>query len=367
MTIVSINIKKLELSKEFHSKTERKMEPINIAVIGCGYWGPNLIRNFNTIANSRMKVCCDINTNRLKRMKQLYHEIEITSDYKQILASNEIDAVAIATPVRTHAEIAANCLKANKHILVEKPVTSSVKECEELISLSTKRNKIFMVGHTFEYTASVNKIRDIIESEELGDILYITSNRLNLGLFQDDINVVWDLAPHDISILLYLLKKMPISVNAQGKAHYKKGIEDVAWVSLNFNNNLIAFLHHSWLDPYKIRKMTVVGSKKMLIYDDVEPNEKIKIFDKGIQVPPYYDTFAEFHFTYRYGDIYSPRIEEYEPLAKECQHFIHCIQKNQQPISNGYDGLKVISILEAATESLKNSGKSVLIKLPEVV
>lgn len=349
----------------YPEKMEKEMKPINIAVIGCGYWGPNLIRNFNANSNCKIEICCDLNPNRLARMKELYPQINTTTDYEEVLSSDQIDAVAIATPVRTHAEIAASCLKANKHILVEKPITTSVEECNELISLAKERNKILMVGHTFEYTASVNKIREIIESGELGDILYIASHRLNLGLFQDDINVVWDLAPHDISIILYLLNKMPISVNAQGKAHYKKNIEDVAWVSLNFNDNLVAFLHHSWLDPYKIRKMTLVGSKKMLIYDDVEPNEKIKIFDKGIQVPPYYDTFAEFHFTYRYGDIYSPRIEEYEPLARECQHFIDCIQTNQQPISNGYDGLKVITILEAATQSLKNSGKSVTIKLPK--
>jgi len=299
-------------------------------------------------------------------MKQLYNEIETITDYYEILESNEIDAVAIATPVQSHAEIARNCLRANKHILVEKPVTASVAECEELITLAKERNKIFMVGHTFEYTASVIKMLEIIESGELGEILYISSERLNLGLFQDDINVVWDLAPHDISIILYLLKKMPLSVNAQGKAHYKKNIEDVAWISLNFEDRLIAFLHNSWLNPNKIRKMTLVGSKKMLIYDDIEPNEKIKIFDKGIEVPPYYDTFAEFHFTYRYGDIYSPRIEEYEPLTKECHHFVECIQNDRQPISDGYDGLKVVSILEAANESLKNSGKSIPIILPEI-
>jgi len=340
------------------------MRPINIAVIGCGYWGPNLIRNFNANPNCNMKVCCDVNSSRLKRMKQLYNEIETTTDYHQIIDSEDIDAVAIATPVRTHAEIARQCLSANKHVLVEKPITSSVKECIELIELAKQHNRILMVGHTFEFTASVNKILEIIQSGELGEILYIASERLNLGLFQDDINVVWDLAPHDISIILYLLKRLPISVNAQGKAHYKKNIEDVAWVSLNFGDNLIAFLHDSWLDPYKIRKMTIVGSKKMLVYNDIEPNEKIKIFDKGIKVPPYYDTFAEFHFTYRYGDIYSPRVEEYEPLARECQHFIECIQNDQQPLTDGYDGLKVVAILEAANESLKNSGKSVTIQLP---
>jgi len=341
------------------------LKTTNVAVIGCGYWGPNLIRNFNHISSCDMKVCSDLDENRLKRMKKLYPAIETTSDYHDILNSDDIDAVAIATPVRTHYEIAKNCLNAGKHVMIEKPITSSVAECNELIHLAKEKNRVLMVGHTFEYTASVNKIKDIIESGELGDILYIASTRVNLGLFQDDINVVWDLAPHDISIMLYLLNKMPVKVNAQGKAHYKRNIEDVAWVSMNFDDGLIAFLHNSWLDPYKIRKMTLVGSKKMLVYNDIETNEKIKIFDKGIKVPPYYDTFAEFHFSYRYGDIYSPKIDEYEPLEKECCHFLECLQKNETPISDGVDGLKVVTILEAANESMKNSGKAIPISIPE--
>ncbi|MDZ7263685.1 MAG: Gfo/Idh/MocA family oxidoreductase [candidate division KSB1 bacterium] len=342
------------------------MQTIRIGVIGCGYWGPNLIRNFQALPNCQMKVCCDLDTNRLHRMQQLYPSIRTTVDYHEWLESDEIDAVAIATPVRTHLQIARDCLAANKHILIEKPITASVKECSELIRLANAQGKILMVGHTFEYTASVNKMAEIIDSNELGDILYIAAERLNLGLFQRDINVIWDLAPHDISIILYLLKRMPLSVNARGSAHYRKNIEDVAWVSLDFGDNLVAFLHHSWLDPYKIRRMTIVGSKKMLVYNDIDPNEKIKIFDKGIKTPPYYNTFAEFHFAYRYGDIHSPRIEEYEPLARECQHFIDCIINNQRPVSDGYDGLKVVSILEAASKSLKNSGESVAINLPEI-
>lgn len=342
------------------------MLPIRMGVIGCGYWGPNLIRNFQATVNCQMKKCCDLDANRLKRMQQLYPTIETTTDYRAWLDADDIDAVAIATPVRTHARIAREFLTANKHVLIEKPITASVAECLELIRLATAHGKILMVGHTFEYTASVNKILEIIHSNELGDILYIAAERLNLGLFQRDINVVWDLAPHDISIILYLLKKMPLSVNARGSAHYKKNIEDVAWLSLDFGDNLIAFLHHSWLDPYKIRRMTIVGSKKMLVYNDIDPNEKIKIFDKGIKTPPYYNTFAEFHFTYRYGDIYSPRVEEYEPLARECQHFIECIQNHQQPITDGYDGLKVVAILEAATQSLKNSGVAAAVTLPAI-
>jgi predicted dehydrogenase len=216
-----------------------------------------------------------------------------------------------------------------------------------------------MVGHTFEYTAAVNKIREIINSGELGEIFYITTTRVNLGLFQPDINVIWDLAPHDISIILYILDLEPNWVNAQGKAHYRTEIEDVASLTLNFPNGVIAFIHNSWLDPNKIRRTTIVGSKKMLVYDDIDPQEKIKIYDKGVDAPPYYDTFGEFHFSYRYGDIYSPRIEDYEPLRNQCEHFLECIRKNKRPRSDGYSGLRVVSVLESATQSLKTNGKAV--------
>ena len=224
-----------------------------------------------------------------------------------------------------------------------------------------------MVGHTFEYTAAVNKIKEIIESGELGEILYISSVRLNLGLFQPDINVIWDLAPHDISIITYLLGKHPISVNGQGTGHYKKDIEDVATITLNFHNGTIAFIHTSWLDPNKVRKTTIVGSKKMLLYDDTEPQEKIKIYDKGVDAPPYYDTFAEFQFSYRYGDIHIPRIEDYEPLRKECSHFLECIENNQTPRTDGYSGLRVVSVLEAANESLKRKGQAVPIRYAKLL
>jgi predicted dehydrogenase len=221
-----------------------------------------------------------------------------------------------------------------------------------------------MVGHTFEYTAAVNKIKEIVQSGELGKILYISCIRVNLGLFQQDINVVWDLAPHDISTIMYIMEETPISVNCQGKAHFKSGIEDVATTTLNFKNGLIAFIHSSWLDPNKIRKTTIVGSRKMLVYDDIEPQEKIKIYDKGVEIPPYYDTFAEFQLSYRYGDIYSPRIEDYEPLKKLSEHFLDCITDGRQPHTDGKNGLRVVSILEAASKSIKQSGKAVSIKIP---
>lgn len=332
---------------------------INVAVIGCGYWGPNLIRNFNQISSCGMSTCCDLEDCKLERMMGLYSTVKPTKNYEDILHDRKIDAVAIATPVFTHFHLAKQCLLHGKHVFIEKPIASSSSECLELIRLAEQKRKVLMVGHTFEYTAAVKKIKEIIESGELGEIFYITTLRVNLGLFQPDINVIWDLAPHDISIILYILGMQPESVNAQGKAHYKAEIEDVATLTLNFENGVIAFIHNSWLDPNKIRRTTIVGSKKMLVYDDVAPQEKIKIYDKGVDAPSYYDTFGEFHFAYRYGDIYSPRIEDYEPLRFECEHFLECVREGKTPKTDGHNGLRVVSVLEAASESLKNDGKAI--------
>jgi predicted dehydrogenase len=335
---------------------------MKIAVIGCGYWGPNLIRNFVQSNKIEELTCCDLDQKRLDRMKSLYPSVKLASNYEELLQKSDLDSVAIATPVKTHYPIAKEFLSEGKHVFIEKPLTHSFDTALELVKLAEEKQKVLMVGHTFEYTAAVNKIKDIVESGELGKILYISCTRVNLGLFQPDINVIWDLAPHDISIILYILGEAPVSVNSQGKAHFKAGIEDVATTTLNFKDGVIAFIHNSWLDPNKIRRTTIVGTKKMLVYDDIEPQEKIKIFDKGVDVPPYYDTFAEFHLSYRYGDIHSPRIEDYEPLKKECDHFLTCINKGVSPLSDGYSGLRVVSILEAASKSLKLSGKSVQIQ-----
>jgi len=264
----------------------------------------------------------DLANDKLKRMKLLYPTIEPTTNLEEILKDPSIDAIAIATPVYTHLEIGKQCLENNKHVLIEKALASSSEECIKLIQLAEKYNRVLMVGHTFEYTAAVIKAKEIVESGELGDIYYISCVRVNLGLFQPDINVIWDLAPPDLSIILYILKEFPSIINAQGKAHFKKDIEDVATITLNFPNGTIAFLHNSWLGPNKIRKVTIVGSKKMLVYDDISQNEKIKIFDKGIETPQYYDSYGEFHFSYRYGNIYTPRLNEYEPLRQECEHFL---------------------------------------------
>ncbi len=338
-----------------------------MGIIGCGYWGPNLIRNYSQLPNCTMLMCCDLDENKLDRAKKLYPGILTTKDVNQVMDDPEIEAVGIATPVSSHYELAKKALLREKHVFVEKPLCHSSGACLDLIRLAEKRGKVLMVGHTFEYTAAVNKIKQIVTSGELGDILYISSVRLNLGLFQADINVIWDLAPHDISIITYVLGEHPISVNCQGKGHYRKHIEDVATITLNFSNGAIAFVHTSWLDPNKVRKTTIVGSKKMLVYNDTEPQEKIKIYDKGVDAPPYYDTFGEFPFAYRYGDIYSPRIEDYEPLRDECAHFLECIEKGRIPRSDGYSGLRVVSVLEAANESLKRNGRAVRIKYAQLL
>jgi predicted dehydrogenase len=342
--------------------SSEKEEDMKIAVVGCGYWGPNLVRNFLQSHKVQELICCDLDQKRLDRIKNLYPSVQILSDYKELLSMADLDAVVIATPVKTHYPLAKEFLSKGKHVFIEKPLTHSYDTALELVKLAEEQKKILMVGHTFEYTAAVNKIKEIIESGELGKILYVSCIRANLGLFQPDINVIWDLAPHDISIILFLLGELPVSVNSQGKAHFKPGIEDVAITTLNFKNGIMAFIHNSWLDPNKIRKTTIVGTRKMLVYDDIEPQEKIKIFDKGVEFPPYYDTFAEFQFSYRYGDIHSPRIEDYEPLKKQSEHFINCIQRGISPLTDGYNGLRVVSILEAASKSLKFAGKAVSIQ-----
>jgi predicted dehydrogenase len=343
---------------------ERKKAMVNIGVIGCGYWGPNHIRNFSSLPDSRVLICCDKSQKRLDHMKRLYPTIETTTEADDLFDDPRLDAIVIATPVFTHIDLASKALLSGKHALVEKPMTHSVETSLALISLAERMHLILMVGHTFEYTAAVNKIKAILDSGELGDPLYISSTRVNLGLFQPDINVSWDLAPHDVSIITYLLDDLPESVNCQGKSHYKKGIEDVATMTLNYRNGVIAFIHTSWLDPKKIRKTTIVGSKKMLVYDDIESQEKIKIYDKGVDAPPYYDTYADFHFSYRYGDIHSPRIDDFEPLRQQSEHFIECIENGRRPRSCGYSGARVVAVLEAASKSLQEEGRAVRVSCP---
>ncbi|MBU0728535.1 MAG: Gfo/Idh/MocA family oxidoreductase [Proteobacteria bacterium] len=336
---------------------------INIAIVGCGYWGPNIIRNFNSLKDCKVKTICDLSEERLAHMKTLYPAAETTKDYEQLINDPEIHAIAIATPVHAHFKLAEKSLNAGKHTLIEKPMAASVAECVKLKALAEKKKLTLMVGHTFLYSQPVRRIKEIISGGDLGKTLYyISARRLNLGLFQKDINVAWDLAPHDISIILYVMDAVPVSVNCQGNANVNEGIEDITNMTINFDNNRFATIKSSWLDPNKIREMTFVGSKRMLVYNDLEPNEKVKIYDKRVEKPPHYDTFGDFQHSYHYGDMYSPYIKQDEPLKIECQHFLDCIKSGDMPLTGAAESLRVVQILEAASESLRNGGNKVMIE-----
>ncbi len=332
---------------------------IKVGVVGCGYWGPNLVRNFRALPDCSLKMMCDISQERLGHLRALYPEVEGEADFRHMLNGAGLDAVVIATAVKLHYPMAKASLLAGKHTLIEKPMAASSVECEELIEIASKKGLVLMVGHTFLYSPAVRKIKEIVEWGDVGDIRYISARRLNLGLFQKDINVAWDLAPHDLSIILYVMGESPLSVNCRGSAHVTRGVEDVTSMSLQFSKNRSAMVHSSWLDPRKIREMTIVGSKRMIVYDDVAPLEKIRIFDARVERPPHYDTFAEFQYAYHYGDMYAPYIKQEEPLKAECQHFLDCIRESKAPLSGGAQGLELVRILEAASVSLKQNGSPV--------
>ena len=299
---------------------------------------------------------CDLNQDRIRHLQSLYPEVEGETDFNKIVNRPDLDAVVIATAVRLHFPMAKACLLAGKHVLIEKPMAASTAECEELIEIAERKGLVLMVGHTFLYSAAVRKIKEIVDNRDIGDLRYISARRLNLGLFQKDINVAWDLAPHDVSIILYIMQEMPQSVNCRGNAHITSGIEDVTSMSLQFSKERSAIIHSSWHDPRKVREMTIVGSKRMIVYDDIAAQEKIKVFDVRVERPPHYDTFAEFHYAYHYGDTYCPYIKQDEPLKTECQHFIQCILEGIVPLTSGRAGLEVVKILEASSASLKKAG-----------
>jgi predicted dehydrogenase len=332
---------------------------ITVGVLGCGYWGPLLIRNFKGLPGCHLKAVCDINATRLKHLGALYPAVEGIRDPQQFINGCGLDAVVIATPVKHHYALAKASLLAGKHTFIEKPMASSSEECEELIDIAERNGLVLMVDHTFLYSAPVRKIVEIIEAGDLGDIRYINSRRLNLGLFQTDINVAWDLAPHDISIILHILGESPLAINCQGNAHVHRDVEDVTNISLSFPHKRFATIQSSWLEPRKIREMTIVGTRRMIVYDDLQTHEKIRIYDVRVERPPHYDTFAEFHYAYHYGDSYIPRLQQEEPLNLACRHFIDCIETNSQPLTDGSQGLELIRILEAATASLKMNGAPV--------
>jgi len=343
------------------------MTPINVGVVGAGYWGPNLIRNFRALSQCRLKWICDVSEARLKHMRALYPEVTGETDFQRFLASDGLDAVVIATAVRFHFAMAKASLLAGKHTLIEKPMAASTAECEELVSLAQERGLVLMVGHTFLYSPAVRKIKEIVDRGDIGELRYISARRLNLGLFQKDINVAWDLAPHDLSIIQFVMKERPAAVTCTGSAHVTPGIEDVTSMGIQFPSGRSAIVQSSWLDPRKIREMTIVGSRRMIVYDDIAPLEKIKIFDMRVDRPPHYDTFAEFQYAYHYGDIYIPYIQQEEPLKVECQHFLSCIADGTTPITSGRLGLEVVQILEASSKSLKINGGPVQLAPPVIV
>lgn len=332
---------------------------IKVGVVGAGYWGPNIIRNFNQNPNCDMAICCDMDEKRLSHMSRLYPSMKTTSNYDDLTTDPSINAIAVCTHVSAHYPLAKKALEAGKHVLIEKPMTSKVSEAEELVELAKKNDLVLMVDHTFEYTAGVNKMKELIEGGLLGDVLYVHCSRLNLGIFQRDINVVWDLAPHDLSVILYATGLKPVSVRTVGSKLLHPKVEDMAVVALNCGDNKSAVIHVSWVDPRKVRTVAVVGTKQMLVYDDLDPLAKIQIYDKGVENPPHYDTFGEFLCSYHYGDILMPRLQEAEPLSVMCKHFMECIEKGSTPRSNGESGLNMVRILEASDRSIANGGSEI--------
>lgn len=333
---------------------------INIAIIGYGYWGPNLVRNFANTKDCVVHTVVDFRKERLDIAKRNHQNINITSNTDDVFLNNDIDAIVIATPVFTHFELAKSALTNGKHVLLEKPMTSSVAEAEQLIELANKHQKVLMVDHTFLYTGAIQKMKNMIDADDIGNIKYFDSTRINLGLFQPDVNVLWDLAPHDISILNYLKNETPISVQATGISHTNNGIENIAYLTVNYQSDFIAHFNCSWTSPVKIRLLLLGGDKKMIVFNDLEPTEKIKIYDTGYS----HKTDEEKNrilVDYRAGDIFIPKIESKEALGGMATDFVNAIIYNSTPISNYQSGLDVIRILEASQISIKNQGKEVKI------
>ncbi len=332
---------------------------IKIGIIGYGYWGPNLVRNFSEISECRIIAVSDLNEARLRLVKARYPSIETTTDHQSLVSNPDIDVIIIATPVSTHYDIALSALQAGKHVFVEKPLTETAEQAERLVAEAEQRNLVLHVDHTFVYTAAVRKIRDLVDSGELGDLYYYDSVRINLGLFQPDVNVIWDLAVHDLSILNYVFPFAPIAVSATGISHVPDKPANIAFLTLFFENNLIAHFHVNWLAPVKLRRTLIGGSRKMIVFDDLEPSEKIKVYDKGITVNGSKDNIYKSLIGYRTGDMWAPQLEITEALRVEAQHFVDCIKSGKRSLTDGRAGLMLVRILEAATQSMSKRGQPV--------
>lgn len=333
---------------------------IHIGVIGYGYWGPRIVRNFHGIEGAEVSIVCDKNPNTLKRAKQAYPHLQVTTDLCEVLASPNVDAVAVVTPVWTHFELAKAALEHGKHVFVEKPFTATAEQAEELIDLAAQKKLQIMVDHTFLFTGAVTKIRQLLDDGMLGSLYYYDSTRVNLGLFQHDVNVIWDLAPHDLSIMDHLIKKTPECVVASGQSHLN-GLEDLAYITIYFPDRVIAHINVNWLSPVKVRTTLIGGLKKMLVWNDLEPDEKVKIYDKGVEVTNNQANVYDLLVSYRSGDMWAPKIDQTEALAAETRYFIDCITNNKRPFNDGMAGLRVVRILEAADKSLKERGKPIVL------
>jgi predicted dehydrogenase len=340
---------------------------IGIGVIGYGYWGPNLVRNFADLPGARVVAVSDLRAERLAQLCGRYPEITRTTDYRDVLANPAVDAVVIATPVGTHFTLAMQALQCGKHVLVEKPLAASVEEGERLVEEAARRDLILMVDHTFLYTGAVRKIKELMDDRQLGRLYYYDSVRVNLGLFQHDVNVVWDLAVHDLSIMDYLLGAQPRTVAATGVAHVHGRPEDVAYLTCAFDEGLIAHFHVNWLAPVKIRRTLIGGDQRMVVYDDLEPSEKVKVYDSGITLNGGGEGVYQMLVGYRTGDIWSPRVSPTEALQVEAQHFLDCIELGSRPLSDGEAGLRVVRILEAAARSLASGGQVVELAREQVL
>jgi predicted dehydrogenase len=337
---------------------------IRIGIVGVGYWGPNLVRNLASLDNVEVTTICDVNAKRAETIRQRFcPQARVCGDYRELARDPGMDAVVIVTPITTHCELGSFFLEAGKHVLIEKPLARTVAECERLIELAEVNERVLMVGHVFEYNVVVERIKQYLDRGELGKLFYVYSQRVNLGRIQHDVNALWSFAPHDVSILNYWLGEEPAKVSARGFSYLNRGIEDVVFVTLNYPSGVGAHMHLGWLDPRKVRLMTLVGSRKMLVYDDVSLDAKIQIYDKGIdQLDDFLDSpesFAQFQFQIKTGDLVIPTIKYGEPLQAESRHFIECIEHNRKPLTDGLDGLKVVRVLEAAERSLKEDGKPI--------
>jgi predicted dehydrogenase len=331
---------------------------MRIGVIGYGYWGPNIVRNFHSQENSEVVLVADRNPKCEARLKKVYPSIGFTTDENEILTSPNIDIVAVVTPVWTHFELAKKALENGKHIFVEKPFTYSVQQGEELVELAERKNLKIMVDHTFLFTGAVKKIKELVDRRELGDLYYYDALRVNLGLFQHDVNVIWDLAPHDLSIMDYVIAAKPEAVVATGERHLN-GVEDVAFITVYFPKRIIAHVNVNWLSPVKVRTTLIGGEKKMLVWNDLEADEKLRVYDKGVSMSTNPSNLHQLLVSYRSGDMWAPQVENIEALRAETAYFLKCIEENKRPINDGEAGLRVVRILEAADRSIRTRGEAI--------